>query len=91
MMKPGIIYFPKCFVGPGGLNSAMFWGAQKERKKGYIRVLWSYSSTAVLPLKGTSGICLLTLGTLFLAPEIILPAGQDQSLALRMSILCPEI
>lgn len=70
----------------------MLWGAQRERKKRrkISRVLWSYSSTAVLSLKGTSGICLLTLGTIFLAPENILPDGQDQSLALHPRIPCPE-
>lgn len=67
----------------------MFLGAQIERKKerkegkGNVRVFWSYSSTAVLPFKETSENCLLTLGTIFLSPEIIFPAGQDQSLALH--------
>lgn len=61
-MKPGVFHFPKCFIGPRGLRSVMFLGTQIERKKGKkkkkgmeggrkgnVRVLWSYSSTAVLP------------------------------------------
>lgn len=85
MIKPGVFHFPKCLIGPRGLNGVMFLGAQIERKgkerkgkgQGKARVLWSYSSTAVLAFKGTSGDCLLTLGTIFLSPGIIFPAGQD--------------
>lgn len=30
MIKPEVFHSPKCFVGLGGLNGAMFRGAQRE-------------------------------------------------------------
>lgn len=88
MIKPGIFHCPKCFVGPKGLNGAMFWGAQRQTRR---EMSEHFGVIPALAFKGNLRNLSPDSGDHISGPKIILPAGQDQSLVLHVSIACPEI